>query len=453
MKVTEINSAGKNGLSQLRGLSIDENEDDLQNFSNRDSSSEEEEEEDINKVEKIRLLMEKQMKLSQREEKFAQKIESVKNSIQEPNSQRQAFEATPNQVKTIDNNQNGEVPFQAKDSIGRSNLRTSDATNLVDPSIFQSRFSKQSQNPFALKFQEHLIKKGLLQNSNVDDFRVSERESVTSNAESEVNFDNIKTLNFFLGTKQKESIDFFKSAEPLVNEKGHFPMDNNKIPNHSNNLHNSTPPISNFHNDPLLFQSHQPVSHPWTEDPKVCTSMSIDKIMESVDVNSQGGTQPNPFDESIASDSFDYYQDGQQQTENSSEYKSQNMSSEVNMFKKRMKNSHMNSEDQSLSGIPMEYQEESMAYSDTNVLTESEREAKDNQIIDQFIAGDKFPFNDFNNFHVDLFKKSQPDESHDLGNDNESQYDDLKTEEESDQHGYDYSMKTSSNYDNVLQDS
>jgi hypothetical protein len=426
MKLSQTISFDPATLQPTKGLSIDENEDNLGHFSQGANSSDEEEDPEIDKVELMRNLMEKQMKLSENEQRFAKKIESVKTSLKGADIANEFPDPVfKNQTTELSNEiANGNELFKKSDQAFAMPLNMVQST---DPRNYDSRVSKKSDNAFTIKFKEHMVKKGFasnnLSNSKVTPDHIPEiQESVHgSESQSEIDFDNVRSLNFFFEAKEVPKANFYRSHEPQIftEERIHF-QNNLQLAKQQKSITASHPPINLFQKPSGVVPNHyqslqkppernpqslEPPTHPWTQDPKMVASQSLSQMLKSVDVGSNNGEVSHPFNESIKSDSFDYYQHAHPETEQSSNYESEEVSENSQRIRRQEKiqGQHGDSESGDHLYEYAEGDEDSANHHDQQELEPNENEQ---EVI--------YVCSDFHHYNQTYLKKHLPDYVHEL---------------------------------------
>lgn len=427
MKLSQTISFDSGNLQPDKGLSIDENEDNLGHFSQGANSSDEEEDPEIDKVELMRNLMEKQMKLSENEQRFALKIESVKTSMKgadisnefpDPIFKNQTIEIQPEINTTSGLFKKNEQAFPIVPELVQS----------TDPRNYDSKISKKSDNAFTLKFKEHMIKKGFasntLTNTQETPNNIPEmQESVHgSESQSDIDFDNVRSLNFFFEAKEVPKSNFYRSHEPQIftEERIHF-LNNIQLANQQKAINVSTPPVGFFQKPvnslPTHYQSAQrplekapqplePPVYPWTENPKMVASQSLSQMLESVEIGSNSEGVTHPFNQSIKSDSFDYYQHAHPETEEASNYESEEVSENSQRFRRQEK--YQNEESDSGNQFDQYGEEES---SDNYHYRKEEQQGDEAQELGEEV---KYVCSDFHHYNQTYLKKHMPDYVHEL---------------------------------------
>lgn len=171
---------------------MDLNEDDLENFSENEYSLNNHSIEATDRPDKIRKLMEKQIKLSQQEEKFRKKLNLIKKSFE-----TQSIEDEPSDRLNISVKE-----LQTRSYKILENVRKSSALN--KESILQKQVEKEDKkitktpHEFELKFKNFVAEnqsESIQNTSNIAQFESTNYTSVNSEIDS--NFENVKSLNFF----------------------------------------------------------------------------------------------------------------------------------------------------------------------------------------------------------------------------------------------------------------
>jgi len=426
MKLSQTISFDPVTLQPGKGLSIDNNEDNLGHFSQGTDSSDEEEDPEIDKVELMRTLMEKQMKLSEIEQNFAKKIESVKTSLKggdvcnefpEPIFKDQTIDAPPQVCESSGLFKKNEKSFPEAPVMVQS----------IDPRNYDSKRSKKSDNAFTIKFKEHMIKKGFasnsLANTQEEPNKISEiQESVHgSESQSEIDFDNVRSLNFFFEAKEVPKTNFYRSHEPQIftTEGVHF-LNNIQLAKQQKTINTSSPPINLFQKHgnslPIHYQSvHrppertpqllEPTKHPWTENPKMVASHSLSQMLESVEVGSNSEGKTHPFNQSIESDSFDYYEHAHPETHQASNNNSEEISESSQQYRRQKK--YQNADFESQIQYDERDEEDSEHYRYGNV----EQQEGEDQGTDEEV---KYVCSDFHHYNQSYLKKHMPDYVHEL---------------------------------------
>lgn len=289
---------------------IDFNEDNLDNYSEAEYSLNNESPDNIDRPEKIRKLMERQLKLSRQEEKFRKKLEGIRNSLQ-GNSLRD----DPTDKLDISVRELQMRSHTILEESRRSNKKP--ATNSAVPS---NELTGKSPDNFILKFQNY-VEQNLGENIRRSTQTNSESESVNFKSvvsDSEINFDSIKSLNFFfnphirsdnmikadyleyVGLGQQNNSSWGPSANPTGPPRDFLKSANksNVVFNEKNEFDSVSVPV-----EELTLPKHLPDFR--GRDSMFSEAQSASKEAEL------------PFEEDPPSESFDYFKpvDGQDNEE------------------------------------------------------------------------------------------------------------------------------------------
>jgi hypothetical protein len=421
--LTESDYDQRRAFSERHG----DNEDD--DISDQESSVGSSEDEHVDKIELMRNLMEKQLSLSEREQNFANKIRSLKSNLEEPKSFGNiGMESKPE--SRIANHKDTRAPqVPAKPTLGNL-LGTQLETNETQHSI--SKTSKKTQNPFALKFQEHLLKRGLTQVTAPTDPYSSQYSSLYfSNAESEVDFENIRCLNFFFEGIKEPNYQFAKNEEPQVYYEEDVPLFQGNMQLAKQNRVSNTP--VNFFDDcaeatkdPSHFQPEgQELESPasrtkvWNEHLKYCGSESMRRDLESLDSTHKQMNMRHPYEDSMTSDSFDYYQDERPNTHEQSECVTEYLTSnnDTGRFKKTRP-------DQQNSDLELSCERQRLVYEDNDGYGPRDQVQGDHNVhlITNEVPSENFQsfnaprysYSDCNHYNMTYFRKHYPEYVQDM---------------------------------------
>ena len=168
---------------------IDFNEDNLDNFSDAEYSLNNESPDLVDRPEKIRKLMERQLKLGKQEEKFRKKLEGIRSSLQgNPPGDDQADKLN---ISVRELQMRSQTILEEARRSGRKS-----SSNQISQSSDSS--GKPTDN-FVLKFQNYM-EQNLGEQVRRSTQTSSESESMNFKSvvsDGEINFDCIKSLNFF----------------------------------------------------------------------------------------------------------------------------------------------------------------------------------------------------------------------------------------------------------------
>ena len=385
--------------------------------------------------------MEKQLSMSEREQNFAMKIKSLKSNLEEPKS----FKNIQSEVRAeprIANSQTAQPPIVLqKPTIG----------NLLGTQVesFETQFSvsnqsKKTQNTFALKFQEHLLKRGLTQVSAPTDPYSSQYSSLyNSNSESEVDFENVRCLNFFFENVKESSHQFTKNEEPNIYYEEEVPLFQGNMQIAKQSRVGNTPPIffdrgddptscapRNQKDDQGCYINNPEVesltsrNQVWTDHLKYCGSERLKRDIESLDSAHKLLNMRHPYEDSVTSDSFEYYQDEKPQTQQQSEYVTEYLTSQndTNRFKK-VRHEAQNSD------LELSYEHQRDVYEVNNARNYDE--GVDVNRAGPNAGGDpsqnfhsfttpRYSYSDCNHYNITYFRKHYPEYMQEMPQPNQS---------------------------------
>lgn len=331
-----------NSNSEQGEAKIDTNEDNLDGFSDAEYSAHAPADDNVDRPEKIRKLMEKQMKISQQEEKFLKKLESLKKNLEggrnsNPPSDRLNLTVTELQTrgqKVLEE----AITERRKQSIPRPEQQTqlpSDPDHLED---------KYKNTDFVIKFQSYVAEENLKQieskenplkksieqlksqplvpldtpqsqrqqgdkNNRNSEFDSMQFKSISSDLDP--NFQNVKSLNFFINPPMLSS-NFIKTEymEYVGINQGNY------IPSIANQR-------SSGKADFLKSSAHSKVAHQTEQRHQTGSIVALDDLTAPKKIDPEGdnpsmfsegesGQNENnfPFNQEPPSESFDYYKQG-----------------------------------------------------------------------------------------------------------------------------------------------
>lgn len=139
---------------EINTHNIDTNEDDLDNFSEAEYSAHAQAEDSVDRPEKIRKLMEKQLKISKQEEKFMRKLESLKRNFEGGKGSNQTSERASLSIKELEliGQRVLEEKSMAKKMQANAKAASTGAATQVSPAIN----SERRQDEFITKYQMHM---------------------------------------------------------------------------------------------------------------------------------------------------------------------------------------------------------------------------------------------------------------------------------------------------------
>lgn len=327
---------------------IDTNEDDLDGFSDAEYSVHAPADDNVDRPEKIRKLMEKQLKITQQEEKFLKKLESLKKNLEggrssNPPSDRLNLTVTELQmlgqkvlVEATSANQKHLIPAAEQQ-----------AQPQIDPTHIDEKYK---DNDFVMKFQNYVAEensKEAQKNENplrksIEQLksqplvpletrqsqsqqgdkttRNSELESMqfkSISSELDPNFQNVKSLNFFINPPMLSS-NFIKTEYMEyvgINHANYIPpLPPQNLSRNADFLKNSAHTKLSQKNNPL----QQTGSIIALED--LTAPKKIDQEGEHQSMFSEGESGQNennfPFNQEPPSESFDYYKQNDSKREN-----------------------------------------------------------------------------------------------------------------------------------------
>lgn len=430
MKLNSSVSLRENELEQRRAFSENQNDHEEDDFSDQESSVGTIEDEHVDKIELMRSLMEKQLSLSEREQNFALKIKSLKSNLEEPKSFNNIQPEAKAEPRIAYPRGMQQPPALQKPTLG--NLLGTQVESF-DTQLSVSKQSKKTQNPFALKFQEHLLKRGLTQVSTPADPYSSQYSSLYfSNAESEIDFENIRCLNFFFEGIKEPNHQFAKNEEPQLYYEEEVPLFQGNMQLAKQSRVGNAPPnffdlgddqMKSFDQgekeDQSIYKNNQELESPasrtkvWAEHLKYCGSESFKRDIESIDSAHKHPNMRHPYEDSMTSDSFDYYQDERTHTQEQSEYVTEYLTSNIDTsrFKKAR-------QDPQNSDMELSYEHQKHIYEDNNPCDSEDRADVNNANLNangvpsenfQSFNTPRYSYSDCNHYNLTYFRKHYPE--------------------------------------------